>query len=227
MKKKIIFTLFIIALLQNPLFANTNNTHYDPSIVPKKMTVQEKKQRFFALLVPAVNKVYQELEENYLEAKKLIQKNPQDKKLLSFMQSYHAKDGDDLLKRMKPHPKSITLAQSATESAWATSRFFRVAKNIFGVWSYNKDEPRVPASKKRGNKTIYVKKYSSIEDSIRNYYKILATGQAFAKFRDEKMKTNDPYKLVKYLDKYSERGEAYTKGLASLIRYNKLTKYDK
>jgi Bax protein len=231
MKKKILFIVGATVMLTNSaLLAQTQPKtieHYSASVIPKQMTVAEKKKRFFALLVPAVEKVYKELEKEYLSTKELLQKDPHNKKITALMKSYRASTPTQLLRRMKPHPRSLALAQSATESAWATSRFFRIANNIFGVWSFNKNEPRVPASKKRGNKTIYVKKYASIADSIKDYYKILATGRAFKAFRAEKMKTDNPYILVKYLNKYSERGAAYTKGLAALIKHNKLTKYDK
>jgi Bax protein len=204
-----------------------STSHYSASVIPKHMSVKEKKKRFFALLVPAVNKVYKELEHQYKATKEMIEKDPKNPKIQKLMKIYSAKNPQDLLMRMKPHPRSIALAQSAMESAWGTSRFMQEANNIFGVWSFNKNEPRVAAGKKRGNTTIYVKKYASIEDSIRDYYKVLATGKAFQEFRKHKMETNDPYVLVKYLDKYSERGAEYGKELASMIRYNKLTKYDK
>ena len=41
------------------------------------------------------------------------------------------------------------------------------------------------------------------------------------------MKTDDPYKLVKKLDRYSEMGAKYGKELTSMIRYNKFYLYDK
>jgi Bax protein len=230
MKNKIVLSSILSLLLTATtlLSANTQTIHhYSVSVVPKNMSVQEKKQRFYALLVPAVEKVYKELEKKYEDTKLLVQKDPNSKKVQALMQSYGAKTPQDLLVRMKPHPRSITLAQSAMESAWGTSRFLRIANNVFGVWSFNKNEPRVPAGKKRGNTTIYVKKYASIADSIKDYYRVLATGKAFKAFRAEKMKTNDPYVLVKYLDKYSERGADYGKELASMIRHNHLTQYDK
>jgi Bax protein len=40
------------------------------------------------------------------------------------------------------------------------------------------------------------------------------------------MKSDNPYELVKKLDKYSERGDEYGKELASIIKYNKFCKYD-
>jgi Bax protein len=231
MKNKMIFSSLVSLLLISTTLLNASNSlinkeHHTLSSVPKNMSVQEKKQRFFALLVPAVNQVYKEIETKYLEAKELINKDPNNQTIKTLMKEYSAKNPQDLLVRMKPHPRSITLAQAAMESAWGTSRFLRVANNVFGVWSFNKNEPRVPAGEKRGNQTIYVKKYVSISDSIRDYYKILAIGKVFNDFRTQKMKTNDPYILVKYLDKYSERGAEYGKELTSMIRYNKLTKYD-
>ena len=127
---------------------------------------------------------------------------------------------------LKPHPKSIAVAQAAMESSWATSRFTRVANNLFGVWSFDEDEPRVAAGEQRGDKTIWVKKYSSFEDSIRDYYRTLARGDAYKEFRQLKMTTDDPYALVKKLDRYSEKGAEYGKELSSIMKFNKFDKYD-
>lgn len=201
-------------------------TKYTAKIVPKKMTVNEKKQRFRDLVIPAVNKVYADLDAKYQEAKTTIDAGKSNAKIEKLMKSYHAKSPQDLLKRMKPHAKSVAIAQAAMESAWATSRFTRVATNLFGVWSFNKNEPRVAAGENRGTKTIYVKKYSSVEASIRDYYRVLATGRAFGEFRTQKMKSNDPYKLVKKLDKYSEKGAEYGKELTAMIKYNRFYKFD-
>ena len=71
-----------------------------------------------------------------------------------------------------------------------------------------------------------VKKYSSIEDAIRDYYKVLATSNAFTEFRQLRTITSDPYKLVTKLDKYSGKGSKYGEELISIIRYNKFYKYD-
>jgi len=231
MIKKIVTSLTMSLLLSSTLYGVQSikvNTHSDfkASVVPKKMTVQQKKQRFRDLVVPAVLKVYADLLAEYKEAKVVIDAGKTNTKIEKLMKSYSAKDPQDLLKRMKPHAKSVAIAQAAMESAWATSRFTRVATNLFGVWSFNKNEPRVAAGEKRGKKTIYVKKYSSVEASIRDYYKVLATGRVFAAFRDVKMKSNDPYKLVKKLDKYSEKGAEYGKELTSMIKYNRFYKFD-
>jgi Bax protein len=193
----------------------------------KKMSVKEKKERFRSLIIPAVNRVYKELTLQYNDISKNL-KNPKYRsKIQNLKNIYKVSSDEELLMALKPHPKSITVAQAAMESAWATSRFFIKARNIFGVWSFNKNEPRIAASQKRGKKTIWLKKYKSIESSIRDYYKNLGRSPAFKTFRKLKMKTEDPYKLVKELDRYSEMGPKYEQELASMIKYNKFYLYDK
>ena len=231
MTKKIVISLTLSLSLSTTLYGVQSikldkHSDYTASVILKNISIQEKKQHFRDLVIPTILKVYADLDAQYHEAKKIIDAGETDAKIERLMKSYSAKSPEDLLTRMKPHARSVAIAQAAMESSWTTSRFTHIASNLFGVWSFNKNEPRVAAGEKRGKKTIYVKKYSSIEASIRDYYKILATGKVFESFRQEKMKSNDPYKLVKKLDKYSERGAEYGKELASMIKYNRFYKYD-
>jgi len=200
---------------------------YSPSIIPKNMTVQEKKQRFMALMLPAINQVYQELDQRYQEVTTAMKTGADSERIEKFKIEYRAETDEELLVALKPHPRSIALAQAAMESAWGTSRFFIQANNVFGVWSFDKNEPRIAAGKQRGNKTIWIKKYSSIYASVKDNYRILARGNAFKKFRALRMKTSNPYELVKKLDRYSEKGDEYGKELASMISFNKFDKYDR
>ncbi|MCK9492089.1 MAG: glucosaminidase domain-containing protein [Sulfurimonas sp.] len=193
----------------------------------KPISVKEKKKRFFNTLVPVVNSVYKELDIQYKEIKTNLKNPKYKKKITTLKKIYKVKTDKDLMMALKPHPRSITLAQAAMESAWGTSRFYIKANNIFGVWSFNKKEPRIAASQKRGKKTIWLKKYPTIKDSVRDYYKNISRSHAFVEFRKLKMVTDDPYKLVKKLDRYSEMKEKYPKELAAMIRYNKLQRYDK
>ncbi|MDD2567405.1 MAG: hypothetical protein PHS10_05415, partial [Thiovulaceae bacterium] len=64
------------------------------------------------------------------------------------------------------------------------------------------------------------------EESVRAYYELLARSSAYKDFRQMRLQTDNPLQLVKKLDNYSEIGEAYTKELEKMIRYNKLRKYD-
>lgn len=190
------------------------------------ITVQDKKARFRDTIVPAVNDVYAELMSRYLDVSEAVKSGKNVAKLEALRKEYKAANNAELLMALKPHPKSIVIAQAAMESAWGTSRFFNEAKNIFGVWSFDKNEPRISAGKKRGNKTIWVKKYPSVKAAIRDYYRTIARGHAFKEFRKLKMKTNDPHALVKKLDRYSEKGEKYGQALSAIIKFNKFGAYD-
>jgi Bax protein len=191
-----------------------------------KMTVQEKKARFKSIVLPVAQEVYSELTERYNDVAAEI-KNGNSAQFADLKEEYKASSDKELLMALKPHPISITLAQAAMESAWATSRFFREANNIFGVWSFDEDEPRIAAGEKRGSKTIWVKKYSSEKAAIKDYYRTLARGSAFDEFRAIKMSTSDPHKIVKKLNRYSEKGAEYGKELSAIINFNKFQQYDK
>ncbi len=190
------------------------------------MTVQEKKARFKKLIVPAVNNVYADLIKQYNEVSSSIESGSGEEKIAKLKVEYKASSNETLLMALKPHPKSIAIAQAAMESNWATSRFFIKAYNIFGVWSFDEAEPRIAALQKRGDKTIWLKKYSSVEDAVYDYYRTLARSDAFAEFRQAKMQTNDPFILVSKLNHYSEKGSLYAEELAAIIKFNKFNDYD-
>ncbi|MEA3286556.1 MAG: glucosaminidase domain-containing protein [Candidatus Marinimicrobia bacterium] len=128
--------------------------------------------------------------------------------------------------RLLTHPTSIILAQASIESGWGTSRFFLQGRNLFGVWSFNKNEQRIQTKGTRDGKHMYVKKYSTISESIEDYFKILARGGAYVRFRARRASTNNPYEIIKTLDKYCELREKYVVKLKNQISYNKFEKYD-
>lgn len=192
------------------------------------MNLSEKKTTFLKMMVLPLDEVYEEELNYFYTIQTLVNENPDNAILESLREEYNANDNLELLMALKPHPKSITLAQAAMESAWGESRFFRNANNIFGVWSYNENEPRIPASIMRGDKTIWLKKYPTIKDAIKDYYKILSRSWAFKEFRklNYQKENQNPYLLVKKLQKYSERREVYTQELSTMINANQFTKFD-
>ncbi len=220
-KIKTIIVIFLLMIITSVIYTVTQKEAELP-----KMTVQEKKSRFKALIVPAVKTVYAQLMTRYETVKATLDAGESNADIDRLKDEYKATSDAELLMALKPHPKSIALAQAAMESSWATSRFFRVAYNIFGVWSFDEDEPRVAALQKRGDKTIWVKKYASIEDSVFDYYRTLARSSAFVEFRKARMTTNDPFVLVTKLDHYSEKGSLYGEELTSIIKFNKFDSYD-
>jgi Bax protein len=192
------------------------------------VSVSQKKENFLNMLVPPLQEVYEEEKAFYQEVKQMIENNENQEKLEALKQEYKADDDAELLMALKPHPKSITIAQAAIESAWGQSRFFKEANNIFGVWSYNSSEPRIAASSTRGEKTIWLKKYPTVKAAIKDYYLQLSRSWAFEEFRALNYEKPDqnPYLLVQKLTRYSEKRERYTKILANMIEYNQFTRFD-
>lgn len=191
-------------------------------------SVSEKKQQFYTLVLPPLRDVYTKLQKQYLEIQKNIDNPAYKEKITKLKKIYKVTTDEALLMALKPHPISIALAQAAMESAWGTSRFFHKANNIFGMWSVNKNEKRIPANEQRkGKYTIWLKKFDSLEDSIRAYYITLSRAKAYKKFRKLNYETDDVYIIITGLTSYSERGEKYVKELGNMIRYNHFTQYDK
>lgn len=192
----------------------------------KQITVNEKKRYYIETMIPVITKVYKELQEKYTALKSDIEKNENIIYIEELKKIYKANSNEELLHAVKPHPISIVLAQGAIESAWLTSRFTKDANNIFGVWSFNKNEPRIAARGSRGQKTIFLKKYFSLEESVRDYYKSIAKSWAYKEFRYLRTITNDPFVLLPLMKSYSEKREVYTDTLAKMIRSNQFEKYD-
>ncbi len=220
-KIKAILAIVLLIIIASVIYTVSQKEEELP-----KVTVQEKKARFKSLIVPAVDAVYAKLMTRYEEVKATLDAGKSNAKLEALKVEYKAATDAELLMALKPHPKSIAIAQAAMESSWATSRFFRVAYNIFGVWSFDENEPRVAALQKRGDKTIWVKKYDSVEAAVEDYYRTLGRSSAFAEFRQTRMETEDPFVLVTKLDKYSEKGALYGEELTSIIKFNKFDQYD-
>jgi len=232
--KKIVYLSFTAAILFSGC-SDTTQKEEKKVVTPEKivtkvpekqMSVHEKKQNFKDVLVPIATEVYNELELQYQNIKLDIENNRNKEKIEKLKTEYKAKTDEMLLYALKPHPISILLAQAATESAWLTSRFTKEANNIFGVWSFNKKEPRIAASGMRGDKTIYLKKYPNLKEAVKDYYKNLGKNWAYSEFRKQRTLTSNPYVLSDYLTSYSEKKEKYTKLLRSMISYNKFDKYD-
>jgi Bax protein len=190
------------------------------------ISVQEKKQHFKDILVPIVTSVYIKLNTQYEDVKRDLNTSINEEFIIKLKKTYRAKSDEELLQALKPHPISIALAQCAIESAWLTSRFTKQANNIFGVWSFNKNEPRIAASGLRGDKTIYLRKYKTLKHSVENYYYTLAIGKSYKDFRKQRVATDDPYIIVDNLLAYSEKREVYTEMLKKVIEFNKFDKYD-
>ena len=104
----------------------------------------------------------------------------------------------------------LLLAQAALESGWGNSRFARVGKNLFGIRTYNLQEPHMLPS--NNPKKWGVKVFEHECDSVLNYMSILNSGGAYKKYRDlRESGIDDPYILVETLDAYAADKHYFSK----------------
>jgi len=151
----------------------------------------------------------------------------------SLLKRYNLKENATLkecLKRIDIIPVSLVLAQSAVESGWGKSRFFKQANNIFGQWTWT-GKGLNPLQRDKG-KTHKVAIFDSLETSVYKYMMNLNVGWAYRDFRakrEELRENNKPILgsiLAKTLVNYSAKKEAYTTILTNMIRRNHLYRYD-
>lgn len=211
---------------------------------PEPLTpVSEKKAKFFAFMMPMIEKANakvlserQQLEQLKKSIPDLNQK--QSGLLTALAERYRVTDTtkpseiiSELLVRINIIPPSLVLAQAANESAWGTSRFAREGNNYFGQWCFKKGCGLVPL--KRGAGEVHeVAKFSDPLASVESYIHNLNSHPKYAllrKLRQEaidKGETPSGSELAEGLSGYSERGEAYVRELRNMIRYNRLGQYD-
>ena len=138
------------------------------------------------------------------------------------MLEYRAKNKKDLLKRLYPHPPSITLAQAAVESSWGKSYFAIVANNLFGQWDYS-GKGMIPRNRDE-NATHTIRVFRSPEDSLAVYMRNLNRNPAYKKFRElrykywEQNKTFPAEVGASTLLKYSQLREEYVEILKNVIK---------
>ncbi|MFK5936992.1 MAG: glucosaminidase domain-containing protein [Sulfurimonas sp.] len=223
-----IFTFYITSVANKKVIKENSPKILKVKKAPKKRFISPKKKRFFSLVVPAIEHVHKKQEEQFKKIQKDIIKHQNSVEVTRLKSLYRVTDDHDLLLALKPHPQSIVIAQAAIESAWGTSRFFREANNIFGMWSKDPNEPRIAAGVKRnGTYTVWLRKFATLDESIKKYYITIGRVKDYKEFRALRYTTQDTTKLVKKLDKYSELGDKYTKMISSVIKHNNLTQYDK
>jgi len=128
-------------------------------------------------------------------------------------------------------PPSLVLAQAANESNWGRSRFAKDFNNYFGLWCFSKGCGTVPRNRDEGA-THEVATFGSLKDSVNYYILNLNRNHAYKKLRAIRKEQRDNGNLItglalaKGLTPYAQTGEEYVASIQSLIRYNKLERYD-
>ena len=123
-------------------------------------------------------------------------------------------------------PKELIVAQAAIETGWGKSRFANEGNNLFGIRTWNKDEPYllpIPWTEWPG---WGVKVYETRCDSVRDYLRILNEVFAFSEFRAARDSgIDDGIVLADYLTQYASN-QNYTELVKKVIKYNIRGEYD-
>jgi Bax protein len=199
-----------------------------------QLDIDTRKKLFIDIMLPTIL-VYRHQLASKRETVKILQNNmryslewTQEDSLFmkTAFETYKTKNINELLKRMVPPPVSIVLAQAALESGWGSSRFFKEANNVFGIWSFSSKDERIIANESREGKPIYLKKYTNLMGSVEDYHILLGRSKTYADFRDCIQRTNNDFELIWYLRNYSERRDQYIIMLRNVIVANELIKYN-
>ncbi|ABM02537.1 Mannosyl-glycoprotein endo-beta-N-acetylglucosamidase [Psychromonas ingrahamii 37] len=200
----------------------------------QKLPVETKKSFFFRLMAPLILMA----NENILGEREIVKydslNSPELKKVaLKYRLIKNKKNRitatmrNMLLNKVDILPPSLALAQAAEESGWGTSRFAKEGNAFFGQWDFSGNGMK-PKRQRKALGNYGVARFDSPLASVEGYMLNINTNNAYKKLRRVRAQLRDKnqkitgLKLVGTLNKYSERGQAYTEGLRKMIRYNKL-----
>lgn len=206
-----------------------------------KLKGDEKKEYFFEHLSKIIDDENKKIirERNVVKSviKGILGLNPHSvefKEMLKIKKKYRIRTlyaYKEYLKRVDIIPASQALAQAAVESAWGTSRFVKLANNIFGHWTYT--EPGIIPAGRDENATHMIKIYSSLNTSVAGFMLNLNRNRAYEDFRKVRAKMRKQNKkiegkeLSQTMINYSGIGERYLEILESMIEKYDLHRFDK
>lgn len=136
-----------------------------------------------------------------------------------------------LLKRVDVVPPALALAQAANESGWGRSRFAREGHNYFGQWCFSPGCGIVPEARAQAA-SHEVARFASPANSVRAYLHNINTHFAYRQLRELRAQIRDRKglltgeRLAAGLEGYSARGMAYVHEIKSMIKQNRLTRFD-
>jgi Bax protein len=184
-----------------------------------------KKKTFTTSMITIIEDVRSQIDETrqrILDLSKKKKHTVEEKLFLDQQFSrYKVKKGNytELLSKMIVPPNSLILAQASLESGWGRSNLAKQGNNLFGMKSFNSQEPRVNV----GN--INYRKYDSLRDSVEDYVVNLSRHGAYKNLRAGIRKGESSIKLTQYLGAYCE-DPAYGKDLVTMIKNNNFTQHD-
>lgn len=208
-------------------------------------TTAFKKDLFFRAMLPIILRSNELIRADRQHLLKLQQKFQRQEKLkgseLSWLsdlaKTYRLlkKDSDHhftpelfepLLRRVDEIPVSMAVAQTAYESAYATSRFAGEGNSLFGQWRWGSG--LVPKGQRANLGDHRIADFETPLHSAISFSKNLNTNRAYREFRQKRAELRRKHlplsglALATTLHRYSEKGATYTKTLQQIITHNNL-----
>ncbi|HEY5622552.1 MAG TPA: glucosaminidase domain-containing protein [Gammaproteobacteria bacterium] len=213
----------------------------------RPLATNERKDEFFALLDPIVEKISAEIagQRAFVDAiaDDIAAGNElswiDQIRLLALAEYYevtlHEADLETeviplLQRRIDIVPRSLILIQAAKESGWGTSRFALQGNNLFGQRCYASGCGLEPAGVDDPN--FNVATFSSVDESVASYVRNLNTHPQYLEFRRKRQALRAEERslsgtvLADSLDDYSERGDDYVEEIKDMITQNELEQVD-
>jgi len=214
-----------------------------PGDLSKLQSVKAKKSLFIRSMLPLVLQTNEKVRHDRARLLKLMVRGGQPGEtnrlwVLGLADRYGVKGDDlkkvmaELKKRVDIVPPSLALAQAAEESGWGTSRFAIHGNAVFGQWTYTKGKGIVPTERSDGERHE-VRAFGELQDSIEAYLFNLNTHRAYGKYRDRRAALRQDgedvtgVELIKTLDRYSQRGDAYIGTIRTIMRVNGMSVFDR
>jgi Bax protein len=225
--------LTIVDSIKNQIDTSLIPINYIGSIDFRSVNPDNRKDLFIQHLLPAIvitrerlldDLHHVEFIEKRIGAKKTL--SDFDIKFLSVIKLKYETDSiEELKRRIYPHPVSLALTQAVLESGWGTSNIFRNGNNIFGIMSFSSDDSRSIIRYQEGDDERYLRTYSSVIESVENYYLLISKVSSYKKFRQKRWEGGSSFELLRYMKGYHE-SDQYVEMAQSILTSNNLAQYD-
>ena len=117
-------------------------------------------------------------------------------------------------------PRNMIVAQSVLETGWGESDLAKDSNNLFGIKAFSN---KVPHRHAKENEDVMYRVFLNKCDSVKEYYRLLNTHEAYYKFRKYRNhalmndKPINPKVAIQTMDRYSETSD-YADRVIEIIR---------
>lgn len=117
-------------------------------------------------------------------------------------------------------PRNMVIAQSILETGWGESDLAKDSNNLFGIKAFSN---KVPHRHAKENEDVMYRVFLNKCDSVKEYYRLLNTHEAYYKFRKYRNyalmndKPINPKVAIQTMDRYSETPD-YADRVIEIIR---------